>query len=344
MEDCKEGESLNFKSHLSQTNNVCRHELECQQSQIEALQERLMEVKASIKCSEDKAKRELEHLWRNGNVAATLLTYLKSKARIMANPHLAHVSCGIKHQEGVGLVDKHGIPLCDWSKDVDLSLFESSEEEVLQASGNEPGTIDATDGAYIDKILKSVNMVADVMESLVKRVIMAETEAAIEKEKVNLGMEEIRKKTLQIDSMSAKVEEMERFARGANDILNEMRQKVEDMVQEISRQRQRAAENEQELCHVKQDFEALKSYVSSLISARETLISSEKQFQTMEKLFERLIAKTTRLEAAKVQKEAEVQKLMEENVRLTAVLDKKEAQLLAMNEQMKFMALNNPGM
>ena len=61
-------------------------------------------------------------------------------------------------------------------------------------------------------------------------------------------------------------------------------------------------------------------------------------------IFYRLIAKTTHLEAEKVQKEAEVQKLMEENVRLTAVLDKKEAQLLAMNEQMKFMALNNPGM
>lgn len=287
MEDCKEGESLNFKSHLSQTNNVCGHESECHQSQIEALQERLMGVKASIKCSEDEAKRELKHLRLNGELADTLLNFLKWKARIMADPHLAHASCGIKHREGVGLVDRHGIPLCDWSKDVDLSSFESSEEEILQASGNESGSIDANCSAYIEKILKSVCLVADVMESLVKRVIMAQTEAAIEKEKVNLGMEEIRKKTVQIDSMSAKVEEMEKFALGANDILNEMRQKVEDMVQEISRQRQRAAENEQELCHVKQDFEALKSYVSSLISVRETLISSEKQFQTMEKLFER---------------------------------------------------------
>ncbi|KAI8001404.1 Aconitate hydratase 1 [Camellia lanceoleosa] len=36
-----------------------------------------------------------------------------------------------------------------------------------------------------------------------------------------------------------------------------------------------------------------------------------------------------------MQKETEVQKLMEEYVRLTALLDKKEAQLLAMNEQCK---------
>ena len=54
----------------------------------------------------------------------------------------------------------------------------------------------------------------------------------------------------------------------------------------------------------------------------------------------RLVTKTTQLESEKVQKEAEVQKLMEENVRLSALLDKKEAQLLAMNEQCKVMALS----
>lgn len=55
----------------------------------------------------------------------------------------------------------------------------------------------------------------------------------------------------------------------------------------------------------------------------------------------RLVAKTTQLESENSQKEAEVNKLMEENVRLTALLDKKEAQLLAMNEQFKVMALSS---
>ncbi|KAA8547472.1 hypothetical protein F0562_003664 [Nyssa sinensis] len=132
---------------------------------------------------------------------------------------------------------------------------------------------------------------------------------------------------------------MEKFALGTNCVLNEMRQRVEDLVEETSRQRLRAAENEQELIRVKRDFESLKSYVNSLTSVRETLLSSEKQFQTIERLFERLVAKTTQLESEKTQKEAEVQKLMEENVRLSALLDKKEAQLLAMNEQCK---LNPP--
>lgn len=54
----------------------------------------------------------------------------------------------------------------------------------------------------------------------------------------------------------------------------------------------------------------------------------------------RLVAKTTQIEGEKMQKEAEVQKLMEENVKLSALLDKKEAQLLAMNEQCKVMALS----
>ncbi|KAL5985932.1 hypothetical protein ACLOJK_027922 [Asimina triloba] len=60
-------------------------------------------------------------------------------------------------------------------------------------------------------------------------------------------------------------------------------------------------------------------------------------------LLNRLVAKTTHLEGEKMQKEAEVQKLMAENVRLSALLDKKEAQLLAMNEQCKVMALNSLG-
>ncbi|XVF30230.1 hypothetical protein REPUB_Repub16aG0039600 [Reevesia pubescens] len=122
---------------------------------------------------------------------------------------------------------------------------------------------------------------------------MAESETTIEKEKVALGLEEIKKKSVHIENMSIKLEDMERFALGTNSILNEMRQRVEDLVEDTSRQRQRAAENEQELSHVKQDFESLKTYVSSLISVRETLLSSEKQFQTIERLFERLVAKTT---------------------------------------------------
>ena len=54
----------------------------------------------------------------------------------------------------------------------------------------------------------------------------------------------------------------------------------------------------------------------------------------------RLVAKTNQLESEKAQKETEVHKVMEENVRLRAMLDKKEAQLQAMSEQCKFMALN----
>ncbi|KAJ8494249.1 hypothetical protein OPV22_015970 [Ensete ventricosum] len=127
------------------------------------------------------------------------------------------------------------------------------------------------------------------MESLVKRAIKAETEAAAEKEKVKLGLEESTRKTLQIQSMTVKVEEMEKFALGSNTLLNEMQQK---------------------------DFESLTSFVSSLIGIRESLLSSERQLQTSEKLLDRLIAETTHLENEKVKKEAEVKTLIEENVRL----------------------------
>ena len=100
---------------------------------------------------------------------------------------------------------------------------------------------------------------------------------------------QVLKKAVQIENTSIKLEEKERFALGTNSILNEMRQRVEVLVEKTSSQRQGAVENEQELSRVKQDFESLKSYVSSLISVRETLLSSEKQFQTIERHFERSV-------------------------------------------------------
>ncbi|CAN4116759.1 unnamed protein product [Withania somnifera] len=314
--------------------------MEESQSQLDALQAKLLDVKACIQGSEEDTKKELKVLWRRVRTAATLMTYLKAKARVMAVPDLAFTSCGIKELCGIGLIDKNGVPLSSWSRDIDLLSFEDADDETLVRLTNTQDSFDEQDGSYTSELLRSVQMVTDVMENLFKRVIMAESETALEKEKVTIGQEEIQRRTLQIETMSTKLEDMERFASGTNCILSEMRQRVEDLVEETSRQRQRAAENEQELYCVKRDFESLKSYVNSLISVRETLLSSEKQFQTIERLFERLAAKTTQLESEKMQKEAQVQKLMEENVKLTALLDKKEAQLLAMNEQCKVMALS----
>lgn len=278
-----------LKSQLSQTHEVWKQEMERSESQVDVLHAKLMEVKACIQGSDEDAKQELEVLWRRVKTTATLLIYLKSKARIMAVPHLAHTSCGIKQLEGVGFIDKNGTPLSGWSRNIDLSSFDGPDEETWLGISRQHVLLDEQDAAYTGELLKSVQMVTDVMEALVKRVILAESETSIEKEKVTLGQEEIKKKSIQIDNMSLKLEEMERFALGTNCILNEMRQRVEDLVDETSRQRQRAAENEQELCRVKRDFESLKSYVSSLITVRETLLSSEKQFQTIERLFERLV-------------------------------------------------------
>lgn len=278
-----------LKSQIGQTHEMWKQEMERRQSQVDVLQAKIVEVKASIEGSEEDSKKELEVLWRRVKTTATLLTYLKSKARLMAVPHLAHTSCGIKQLEGVGLVDKNGMPLSSWSRNVDLSSFDSTDEEAWIGISNQHGSLDEQDVAYVGEILKSVQMVTDVMEVLVKRVILAESETAVEKEKVTLGQEEIKKKSVQIENMSLKLEEMEQFALGTNNVLNEMRQRVENLVEETSRQRQRAAENEQELCRVKRDFESLKSYVSSLITVRETLLSSEKQFQTIERLFERSV-------------------------------------------------------
>nr|VDC59042.1 unnamed protein product [Brassica rapa] len=259
----------------------------------------------------------IDDLLSRVNTATALLTYLKSKATTL-------------------------VVADDFSQ---LSLADDNEQA---------GSISERDQTYVSEMLKHVETVTCVMDSLAKRAILAESEAAVQRGKALLSQQEAQRKACQINSMSSKLEDMEKFALGTTSILGEMRQRVDDLVEETSRQKARAAENEQELCRVRRDFESLKSYVSSLISVRETLVSSEKQFQTIERLFERsvlvssftfllllLVAKTTQLESDKVQKEAEVQKLMEENVRLTALVDKKEAQLLAMNEQCKMMALSS---
>ncbi|KAK7406812.1 hypothetical protein VNO78_08445 [Psophocarpus tetragonolobus] len=332
------------KSQLSQSHETWKQEIARNQSEVDVLQKELTEVMACNQGSDENAKKELEVLWRRVKTTSTMLTYLKSKARLMAVPHLAHTSCGIKQLEGVGFVDKNGIPLSGWCSNVDLSSFDDTDEESWMRISHQHGCLDEQDAAYIGEILNSVQMVADVMEALVKRVLLAESETAIEKEIVSISQEEIKRKSTQLENMSMKLEEMEHFALNTNSILNEMRQRVEDLVEETTRQRERAAENEEELSRVKREFESLKSYVSGLITVRETLLSSEKQFQTIERLFEKLVAKTTQLEGEKMQKEAEVQKLMEENVRLSAQLDKKEAQLLALNEQFKVMALNASNM
>ncbi|XP_042445083.1 golgin subfamily A member 5-like isoform X2 [Zingiber officinale] len=266
-----EGELSSLDSQLNHKKAVWKHEFERHQSHVEKLEEKLMELKVTMKCTEGDSL-ELKLLRHRVKTTAALLAYLKSKARIMASPNLANA-----------------------------------------------------------------------MESLVMRAIKAESEAANERVKVKLGLEENERKTLQVLSMTVRVEEMEKFALSTNALLNEMRQKVEDMVEESSRQRQRATENEQELCRVKQDFDSLRSFVGNIISISESLLSSESQFQTIQKLLDRLVTETAHLEDEKAQKEAEVQKLMEENVRLRALLDNKESQLLAMNEQYKWMLLNNPG-
>ncbi|KAJ0236603.1 Kinectin-like protein [Hirschfeldia incana] len=270
----------------------------------------IIEEGTSPPASKQVSHLDIEVLWSRVNTATSLLTYLKSKATTL-------------------LVAE------------DLSQLSLADGLVVNSGEQASSTSERDQSYYVSEMLKHVETVSGVMDSLARRAIVAESEAAVQRGKALLSQQEVQRKAGQINSMSMKLEDMEKFALGTTSILGEMRQRVDDLVEETSRQKARATENEQELCRVRRDFESLKSYVSSLISVRETLVSSEKQFQTIERLFERLVAKTTQLESDKVQKEAEVQKLMEENVRLTALVDKKEAQLLAMNEQCKMMALSS---
>ncbi|PKA46778.1 hypothetical protein AXF42_Ash015672 [Apostasia shenzhenica] len=67
-----------------------KQELESFQSQVDAPQEKLRDLKIDVLWSEDVTKMELELFWCKVGSISTILTYLKSKARNMAVTHLAH--------------------------------------------------------------------------------------------------------------------------------------------------------------------------------------------------------------------------------------------------------------
>ncbi|GLJ43414.1 hypothetical protein SUGI_0902040 [Cryptomeria japonica] len=336
-----------LKAQISQMEDIWQGEFTRRQNREDLLESELLIVKECLLNAEKRQKKEVDLLRQRVKTADSLLSYLKSKARIMSMPRFGYISCGIKCQEGVGFVDKKGVPMSEWCKDVNLSLFESSkaketeENSVSKAKEELVGSKEQSDEEYTERIATTVMLVTDVMEVLLKRTIIAETEIVLEKKKASASQDQVKKKALQIESMWARVEEMEKVAKGTSGVLKEMQQKLEDMEQETSRQRQRATENEQELCRVRHDFEVLRSSIDNLVGARESLLSSEKRIQEMEKALEGAHAKVANLESVNKQKGTEVCDLLKTNDRLRASLDLKESELTAMREQCKILTIKS---
>ena len=94
-----------IQSKLKEAIITWKHEMERHDSEVEALHQKLHEMKTTIHHSQDIAKDELEFLWRRVITTATLLTYLKSKACLMSRT------------------------LADLSKDADVSSLENLNEK-----------------------------------------------------------------------------------------------------------------------------------------------------------------------------------------------------------------------
>lgn len=304
------------------------------------LKSELLELKASLSAAESNGKSELDLLRRRVKTADTLLSYLKSKARIMAIPRFAHTSCGIKKQEGVGLVDKRGVPMTQWKNNMKPAFLEQTFDSESGSKVVEHKSQELEDGEYIERIARAVMQVTDVMEVLLKRAILAESDMDAERVKTKASQDEVKQKTSQLESMWSRVQEMEKVAVGTSGVLKEMQLKLEDMEHETSRQRQRAAENEQELSKVRHDFGVLRSSIESLVTSRETIMTLEKRVQEMEGISERMSTHIVNLEAGKRKKEAEVAQILTENDGLRAQLDLKEAELAAMRQQVRLILEN----
>ncbi|MFS8033995.1 putative protein gravitropic in the light 1 [Helianthus anomalus] len=189
-------------------------------SQIELLQTEVGDFTSCIHESDKDTKKESELLWRRVKTTTTLLTYLESKARILTVPHLDLTSCGIKQSDDEGFIDRTGTPMSSWSKNVNFFDFDCREAETSIGINSQYGLLDEQDASYMGEMMNRVQTVTDVMECLVKKVLVAELESNNAKQKVSLGQEEIKKKSIQIETMSEKLDEMDRFASGTNSILN----------------------------------------------------------------------------------------------------------------------------
>lgn len=331
--DEKEVETL--RAQLEQLEKLWQKDVLRSLARETLLKSELLELKASLCAAESNGKSELDLLRRRVKTADTLLSYLKSKARIMAIPRFAHTSCGIKRQEGVGLVDKRGVPMTQWKNNMKPAFLEQSFDSESGSKAFEHNSQELGDGEYIERIARAVMQVTDVMEVLLKRAILAESDMDSERVKTKTSQDEVKQKTLQLESMWSRVQEMEKVAIGTSGVLKEMQLKLEDMEHETSRQRQRAAENEQELSKVRHDFGVLRSSIESLVTSRETIMTLEKRVQEMEGISERMSAHIVNLEAGKRRKEAEVAEFLTENDSLRAQLDLKEAELAAMRQQVR---------
>ncbi|KAL9820031.1 putative protein gravitropic in the light 1 [Arabidopsis thaliana] len=235
-------------------------------------------VKMSHDCSEEDARKELKVLLDRVKSAATSLSYLRSKARILAVPGLS----------------------------LGAQQLQLKDDTTLAGTNKNQDSLVIEDGVYTLNTLQSIEMViTDSLESLLRRVTAAESETCSHKEKVIICEEEITRKTVQIQNLSLRLEQTERI--------------------------------------VMTECESLKNALTASNNVLDTLLSSSRRhFQTIEaryKLQSWLLSRHN-WKARKAQKEVQVQKLMEENMKLTTLLDKKEAQLLALNEQCKVMALN----
>uniref|UniRef100_A0A1J3FF92 Uncharacterized protein n=1 Tax=Noccaea caerulescens TaxID=107243 RepID=A0A1J3FF92_NOCCA len=286
----------------SSQDSLSREALEMWNHEIKSVQLHVDNIVDAKTSHGDGSEEELGVLL--GRVKSSL-RYLSSKARILTGPALNHLSLGVEQQQ---LEDG------------------SSVSEVAIEDG----------ASYTLKMLQSIEMVTDALESLLRKVTAAESETAFQKERVSVREEEIRRKTVQIENLSLRLEEMKGILHGNKNVLDETEEIIKKLVEDSRRAREKAVENEEELRRVKAECESLRNYVNTITSPNvvETLLSTEGPLRCM------LVAKSTQLEGEKAQKEVEIQKLNEENVKLATLLDKKEAQLLALNEQCKFMALN----
>eukprot|EP00270_Netrium_digitus_P020809 TRINITY_DN8655_c0_g3_i2.p1 TRINITY_DN8655_c0_g3~~TRINITY_DN8655_c0_g3_i2.p1 ORF type:complete len:105 (-),score=39.24 TRINITY_DN8655_c0_g3_i2:283-573(-) len=85
------------------------------------------------------------------------------------------------------------------------------------------------------------------MESLLKRALVAEIEAAGERRRARESEAKAEGKSQDVVAMWGRVEEMQRTANSTGELLREMQNRLVEMEEEAQKQRQRASDNEAQI-------------------------------------------------------------------------------------------------
>lgn len=180
----------------------------------------------------------------------------------------------------------------------------------------------------LGQLAATVTEVTGVMGSLLRRATSAERTVKEVKGQLEACQVAAQERAREMGEMWEKVAAMEKSARATGSQLQEMQNRLSELSKETKMQRQRAVENEVEIASVRSQVSELRGGMEQLATSQETISVLENQLREMGRTATGL---SVRLDSLESLKDLETASLQSE-------LDVKEAELMAMGDQLRLLA------